>query len=368
MKHTSRKIMSVVLSIVMILSTMSVCFTSFAAGDPIQIKTVEDLKNVANDLNGNYVLANNIAIDPETTLEPIGNATTPFNGTFDGAGYLISGLNIASTGNNAGIFGVISESGTVKNLEVSVRKVAGAEKVGAIAGTNLGTISHCSVYGFEVVGSGNFIGGIVGYNQSGTVEYCRSSLDLITAAFQCAAGIAGEATDNAVIRACISMSNLATESASGMQVGGIVGMSMGSTISDCYVKDCTLTAGNYVGAMAGLQSNSTFARIYVENVTLNGLSNNNYGIGLSAGSPNATNTYYLTDEKNVSSSLLKGITAVTKDAFLTANGGAKTWAADYPAVWNADGTIVGLEGCAHKTLAKIDAVDPKCEATGLTEG
>ena len=368
MKHTSRKIMSVVLSIVMILSTMSVCFTSFAAGDPIQIKTVEDLKNVANDLNGNYVLANNIAIDPETTLEPIGNEMTPFNGTFDGAGYLISGLNIASTGNNAGIFGVISESGTVKNLEVSVRKVAGAEKVGAIAGTNLGTISHCSVYGFEVVGSGNFIGGIVGYNQSGTVEYCRSSLDLITAAFQCAAGIAGEATDNAVIRACISMSNLATESASGMQVGGIVGMSMGSTITDCYVKDCTLTAGNYVGAMAGLQSNSTFARIYVENVTLNGLSNNNYGIGLSAGSPNATNTYYLTDEKNVSSSLLKGITAVTKDAFLTANGGAKTWAADYPAVWNADGTIVGLEGCAHKTLAKIDAEAPDCTNTGLTEG
>ena len=367
MKHTSRKIMSVVLSIVMILSTMSVCFTSFAAGDPIQIKTVEDLKNVANDLNGNYVLANNIAIDPETTLEPIGNEMTPFNGTFDGAGYLISGLNIASTGNNAGIFGVISESGTVKNLEVSVRKVAGAEKVGAIAGTNLGTISHCSVYGFEVVGSGNYIGGVAGWSQ-GTVEYCRSSLNLVAAAYQYAGGIVGWIA-NGTIKACASMSNLKAVAENGLDVGGIFGMAIGSTITDCYVKDCTLTADKYAGGYGGQQVGSTFARIYVENVTLDGSYGMSYGVAQTAGAVSPTSTFYLTDDKNVSTAYLQGIAAaVTKDAFLTANGGAKTWAASYPDVWNADGTIVGLEGCAHKTLAKVDAEAPDCTNTGLTEG
>ena len=90
-------------------------------GDVYQIGTAQDLRDFATAVNeGEYgafaVLTANINLNNEAWT-PIGNATNPYTGTFDGQGYKIEGFNATSTGNNGGFFGKIS-SATVKNFSI----------------------------------------------------------------------------------------------------------------------------------------------------------------------------------------------------------------------------------------------------------
>lgn len=103
-----------------------------------------------------------------------GNAAvvTNFADIFDGQGHTISGITLIGTGGNIGFFGTLS--GTVKNLKLEDIKVQGTENVGAIAGTNNGTITNCQVKGFSVVVGRNNVGGLVG-NNAGSVSGCASS-------------------------------------------------------------------------------------------------------------------------------------------------------------------------------------------------
>ena len=145
MQPTNRKIISIVLSIVMIISSMSVCFSVFA-GDAIEIKTADDLKDIKNNLSANYVLADDIAIPADMNFEPIGSLGDPFTGSFNGQGHLISGLTVNKEAvGYVGLFGVIGAGATVENLELSVRSIKGQDNVGAIAGANMGTVSGCFV-------------------------------------------------------------------------------------------------------------------------------------------------------------------------------------------------------------------------------
>lgn len=89
------------------------------------ISTVEDLKAIANDLNGDYILTNDIDISGENWT-PIGTKEKPFRGSLDGAGYTISGLTIlensfVGTGDNYydsyyGLFGVTNGGRDIDNL------------------------------------------------------------------------------------------------------------------------------------------------------------------------------------------------------------------------------------------------------------
>ena len=61
--------------------------------DAQPISTAEDLKAIVNDLDGDYVLTNDIDISGENWT-PIGTIEEPFKGTLDGDGHTISGLTI----------------------------------------------------------------------------------------------------------------------------------------------------------------------------------------------------------------------------------------------------------------------------------
>ena len=108
-----------------------------------------------------------------SSFGPIGNATTPFAGTFDGnsgSGYTIDKLTInAPAGYNSyvGLFG--SSSGSISNVTLTNVNVTGGEGgqyIGGLAGANSGSISASSVSGNVSggIGSSN-IGGLVGWNQ-----------------------------------------------------------------------------------------------------------------------------------------------------------------------------------------------------------
>ena len=111
---------------------------------------------------------------------PIGSSGGAFNGTLDGNGYTIRGLNLDGDGD---VGFIADNNGTVRNLffdDVTV-VLTGYEVIGGIiAATNTGTIENCLVsnssltmdYTSEDVVATIYAGGIAGLNR-GTISMCE---------------------------------------------------------------------------------------------------------------------------------------------------------------------------------------------------
>jgi hypothetical protein len=144
--------------------------------NPYIISTKKQLENFSRLVNGetsfqdkivklgtNIILndtANwqNWASSPPTNIwTPIGiNSNCKFNGTFDGNGYVISGVY-----NNNGLFGY--SIGAIKNLGVTASYINGNSEVSGLITNNYGTISN-SYFNGIVSSSDRNIGGLAGRN------------------------------------------------------------------------------------------------------------------------------------------------------------------------------------------------------------
>ncbi|WP_337793484.1 fimbrillin family protein [Phocaeicola plebeius] len=116
-----------------------------------------------SDLSLNCTLTENINLTGKEWT-PVGNSFQTYNGTFDGQGYSITGLNASS------LFGGIGESATVKNLQLVDVKLK--ESGGATAGivvNNYGTIMACSMTG--EISAYSYTSGIANFNL-GTIVAC----------------------------------------------------------------------------------------------------------------------------------------------------------------------------------------------------
>ena len=102
--------------------------TSVSAFAQTEINDVAGLKAIAKDLNGHYVLTQNITLsDAEWT--PIGTSDHPFTGTLDGKGFTIKGLTVGDgakddSNNNKAFFG-FTNGATVQNIAFTSAVVKG---------------------------------------------------------------------------------------------------------------------------------------------------------------------------------------------------------------------------------------------------
>lgn len=152
----------------------------------IPISTADDLRKMADDLSGNYVLTNDIRISSEDEIAPIGyggfinnnwEISQGFSGTLDGNNHSIV-MEIRSYRQCSGLFSVIAPTGVVKNLNITAtisgEKSDDNNALGAIAGYNAGTIQHCTVsLNGKVSGRYAMLGGIAGAN-AGTIAFCET--------------------------------------------------------------------------------------------------------------------------------------------------------------------------------------------------
>ncbi|MGN1372651.1 MAG: uL15 family ribosomal protein [Candidatus Coproplasma sp.] len=162
-----------------------------------------------------------------------------YSGTFDGNGKTISNLYISGVNQYQGLFSVIGKSGMVKNLTISNAYVNGQSDLGAIAGYSFGTISGCTVTestitALQSVADNRVLecntGGVAGYLSYGSIENCTVSNTEVNGYLD-VGGIAGkfDAYDSclkAVLSGC-STTNTTTVTAAG-RVGGIVGYACNS--------------------------------------------------------------------------------------------------------------------------------------------
>ena len=182
---------------------------------------------------------------------PIGTDNkNPYTGTFDGNGHTISGLNVTGNDNYAGLFGYIGKDGTVKNVKLEKVQITSDYQyayVGGVAGYSEGTIENCSVSG-SVSGNGSSsnVGGVVGLQFGGSITGCSSSAPVKGS--QRVGGVAGATNYGATLTACYSTGNVTLESngSDNYSAGGVVGTNQGSsTLTNCYA------TGNVSGTGSG---------------------------------------------------------------------------------------------------------------------
>jgi len=163
--------------IVMLMFLLVVVFAVSTAQAVTVITTAEELQAMADDLNGDYVLGNDIDLTG-FDWQRVG----PFAGTFSGANHIISGLTMDA--DRANLFGVLAASGVVKNVGLTNVNIRAPWYGAALVGDCYGTVSKCYVKGGTVtcVGvdgrAGNF-GAVIGMTRpGGIVTDCYAS-DLV---------------------------------------------------------------------------------------------------------------------------------------------------------------------------------------------
>ena len=243
-------------------------------------------------LGGNYVVTESFGV-----VAPVSGGSTyvagNFTGTFDGGGFIISGLTnplfeVIDSGSNqsvthisdltlvaaaggvtgSGILAVEVYTGTViDNVEVT-GDVIGGNEVGGLVGYNEGTISNSSATG-NVTGTGESegyvgVGGLVGDN-AGTISNSSAAVTVIGNDY--VGGLVGYSNgeiSNSYATGAVSGDNY---------VGGFVGSTGASPndslITNSYATGNVIGSGEYIGGLVG-DSYGTITNSYATgNVTGN---------------------------------------------------------------------------------------------------
>ncbi len=169
------------------------------SGNTYRVSTAEELAWIAqqsaqNTFEGYTIeLQQSIDLGTNANWTPIGSATMPFQGTFEGRCHAIANLNInyITATQDIGLFGYIGAKGAVRELAIKSGKIFLDKKkyVGCIAGQNHGKIHYCFNLGQIVADESDTVGSLVGYN-AGIIDHCYNA-GIISAGGNCVGGLTG---------------------------------------------------------------------------------------------------------------------------------------------------------------------------------
>ena len=255
------------------------------------------LEGTTQNVAANAVLLNNITIPADMAWTPIGNASTIYTGTFDGAGYTISGMKIDDATGYSGLFGNVT--GTVRDFTVTgTITITGSEAVSKVGGA-VGSLGTASV--------------------GGTVSGVTSDVDItVSAGNDHIGGVVGSMPENRspTVESCVYTGNITVTVKAG-SVAGVVGYIRTGTIQNCANQGGINTGGN--GSVGGILGYCNNGEIYIRNCYNSGsiAAEGTANVGAIVGQNNKTqatvsNCYYLTGSAD------KGQGQLTDDAAGTA--------------------------------------------------
>ncbi|WP_434714662.1 halomucin (plasmid) [Bacillus cereus] len=201
---------------------------------PYIVEDEKDLNNVRSNLGAYYTQTKDIIMTSYQTgsgFAPI----TSFKGYYDGAGYDIKDLYINRSQSNVGLFGE-QTGGTIKRVRlVNVNIVANGSMVGALVGKSDGDVEDCAVISGTVKNEGSsagHTGGLVGYQNAGSIFRSYSHADVMSSGNNCG-GFVGTVNGGSVSQ-CFSTGSVTdlTVAKNASSHGGFVGS--GSSIYTCY--------------------------------------------------------------------------------------------------------------------------------------
>ena len=216
------------------------------------ISTAADLKNINNDKEGYYILANDIDLNNEPWASIGSYSANAFRGTFDGNGHTIFNVNMSRT-DNVGLFGYL-ENATVQNVTLENIDVTGNQNVGSLIGSMDGSrLINCHVKGTGTVKGAATVGGLVGkcYLTVGQniIDGCSASVNV-----ECAGGNAGGLVGRStgIVKNSSASGNVV---ANGTNTGALIGADQSNAnypaeISNCYATG-NVTGTEYIGGLLG---------------------------------------------------------------------------------------------------------------------
>lgn len=209
--------------------------TSASAFAQTEISTEAQLRAIANDLNGSYVLTQDITLSGEWT--PIGTSDNPFKGTLNGQGHTIKGLTMGNGDTDNQAFFGFTNGATVKDIGFTSAVVKGHNQAAiVVAQATSSTLSNIYVSGV-----------VTGRDHVGTI-----------------AGDARGTTENrTTITNCVSTAAaLSTEH----QGGGIAGWTNNSTFSYNIAYGAVTAPNNGAGGITGMVDDSGNT-VYTSNIS-----------------------------------------------------------------------------------------------------
>ena len=194
-------------------------------------KGLRNLAKLVNSNGGktpiNITLTGDITLTEEWT--PIGNFENRYTGTFDGNGHTITGLTVnQKERGNVGLIGYLGSGGKVQNLTLENVNLNGYWFVGGVVGyNNNGTVTACTASGS--INGKEEVGGIVGSNYLGTVTACYNTSSTVNGSYL-VGGVVGQ-NNKGIVTACYNASGSIYGE---VTVGGVVGDNYTSTVTACY--------------------------------------------------------------------------------------------------------------------------------------
>ena len=239
--------------------------------EPYQINTVQDLANLADDVNtigtphtGEwFALMKDLDLsgtefDSDPGWIPIGSGSSAFYGNLNGNGNTISNLYINDTNSTySGLFGYIYGS-TIENLKLANVNINGGNNVGGVACTaNSCAFVNCNIEG-TITGSGN-VGGMVASTNSGSVENCQMIGSVTGTGGGNVGGLIG--FNYGSVENCYNEVDVNQTYEYAPYTGGVIGFHIGGTVRNCQNIGNVTSNGSNVGGVIGF-SNSTVENCY----------------------------------------------------------------------------------------------------------
>jgi hypothetical protein len=250
--------------------------------DPFIVMTAQELSDIRSNPSAHYKLGEDIDLagydydgaGPDTGgWVPIGNASTPFTGTFEGNGYTIRNMTINRPSYaHIGLFGRINNGAELRNVRLLDINVTGSSTpAGGLVGNIVsGTIQSSFVTGrVSVSGADAPAGGLVGVNANGAILNSHAVVS-VSGGGDRLGGLVG--TNAGTIQDSYAIANVSGRD----QVGGLVGYNINaaSSIQNSYAKGNISGrdgVGGLVGTLDGKIQNSYAAVDVVGNDSVGGL-------------------------------------------------------------------------------------------------
>ena len=190
--HLSDKIVSLLAAGSLFISLTMPVFAQAPQNNSVTISSAEEFMSFAKSCSlDQWSHGKTVTLTEDIDLSGVDFVAVPiFGGTFDGAGYTISGVRNDDSGSHQGLFRYLEKGAVVRDLNVMgvISPSGSRSEVGGIVGVNGGTIRSCTFRG--TVRGESSVGGIVGVNsETGSIIECSSAGTVIGTS--AAGGIAG---------------------------------------------------------------------------------------------------------------------------------------------------------------------------------
>ncbi len=260
--------------------------------DPYRISDADELDAVRDYMGeGVYFVLTNDIIFSEADFDfggsfynkgagfvPFGTDDAPFTGTFDGAGYTISGLEVNA--DEASLFGTVKNA-VIKNVELNISATGSALAAGVATKAINSSIINVFVSGnISATGENAAVAGVVAYANASTISAVSAEKLVISTADTAgdngvvyAAGVVARAVDSTVSGVALG-NGVSVKSAA--YAGAVVGYGDNTIVSD------TKSFADVSGESAGVIFANIGSKAEVNNAVAGGKVNGNVAAGIVA--------------------------------------------------------------------------------------